>query len=177
MSLRWYHADSAWGTAAVCRHLACLPCGITALPTAPGGDTCVVGVLQARGSRAFLKWVVLNHSCIRATSLTVPHLHPRSLRYRRYSKKYADGKKEIEAEVAELKKHCCAIRVLAHTQVRARSLVRSHMWPAVRCAAAGCGVGSTGRGVRCLASRMPRHAQVKVKSGAYARIVPLRNNV
>ncbi len=33
-------------------------------------------------------------------------------------KKYADGKKEVEAEVAELKKHCCAIRVLAHTQVR-----------------------------------------------------------
>ncbi|PSC70373.1 60S ribosomal L3 isoform B [Micractinium conductrix] len=38
--------------------------------------------------------------------------------FTKYSKKYADGKKEIEAEVAELKKHCCAIRVLAHTQVR-----------------------------------------------------------
>lgn len=34
-------------------------------------------------------------------------------------KKYADGKKEIEAEVAELKKHCCVIRVLAHTQASA----------------------------------------------------------
>jgi ribosomal protein L3 len=33
-------------------------------------------------------------------------------------KKYSDGKKEIEAEIAELKKHCCSIRVLAHTQVR-----------------------------------------------------------
>lgn len=33
-------------------------------------------------------------------------------------KKYADGKKEVEAEVAELKKHCCVIRVLAHTQIR-----------------------------------------------------------
>lgn len=33
-------------------------------------------------------------------------------------KKYADGKKEIEAEVAELKKHCAVVRVLAHTQVR-----------------------------------------------------------
>jgi large subunit ribosomal protein L3e len=38
--------------------------------------------------------------------------------FTKYSKKYADGKKEIEAEVAELKKHCCSIRVLAHTQVR-----------------------------------------------------------
>ena len=38
---------------------------------------------------------------------------------RRYVKKYADGKKEIEAEVAELKKHCSVIRVLAHTQARA----------------------------------------------------------
>jgi large subunit ribosomal protein L3e len=38
--------------------------------------------------------------------------------FTKYVKKYADGKKEIEAEVAELKKHCCVIRVLAHTQVR-----------------------------------------------------------
>lgn len=34
--------------------------------------------------------------------------------------KYADGKKAIEAELAQMKKHCTTIRVLAHTQVRAR---------------------------------------------------------
>lgn len=35
------------------------------------------------------------------------------------SKKYKDGsKKAIEAELAELKKHCVTIRVLAHTQIR-----------------------------------------------------------
>lgn len=31
--------------------------------------------------------------------------------------KYADGKKQIEAELAQIKKHCTTIRVLAHTQV------------------------------------------------------------
>ena len=39
-------------------------------------------------------------------------------RPRRYSKKFADGKQEVEAEIAQLKKHCCLVRVLAHTQVR-----------------------------------------------------------
>ena len=38
--------------------------------------------------------------------------------FSKYAKKYTDGKKSIEAELAELKKHCCAIRVLAHTQIR-----------------------------------------------------------
>ncbi len=38
--------------------------------------------------------------------------------FTRYVKKYADGKKAIEAELEALKKHCCVIRVLAHTQVR-----------------------------------------------------------
>jgi large subunit ribosomal protein L3e len=41
--------------------------------------------------------------------------------FTKYAKKYTDGKKEIEAELEQLKKHCVAIRVLAHTQVR-----RSH---------------------------------------------------
>eukprot|EP00201_Polytomella_parva_P024391 CAMPEP_0175038880 /NCGR_PEP_ID=MMETSP0052_2-20121109/163_1 /TAXON_ID=51329 ORGANISM="Polytomella parva, Strain SAG 63-3" /NCGR_SAMPLE_ID=MMETSP0052_2 /ASSEMBLY_ACC=CAM_ASM_000194 /LENGTH=196 /DNA_ID=CAMNT_0016300449 /DNA_START=48 /DNA_END=634 /DNA_ORIENTATION=+ len=36
--------------------------------------------------------------------------------FKNYAKKY-DGKK-IEAELAQLKKHCSVIRVLAHTQVR-----------------------------------------------------------
>jgi len=36
-----------------------------------------------------------------------------------YTKKYTDGKKGIEAELEQLKKHCCVIRVLAHTQIRA----------------------------------------------------------
>ena len=38
--------------------------------------------------------------------------------FTKYTKKYADGKKEIEAELAEMKKKCCVIRVLAHTQIR-----------------------------------------------------------
>lgn len=38
--------------------------------------------------------------------------------FTRYAKKYEGGKKAIEAELEALKKHCCTIRVLAHTQVR-----------------------------------------------------------
>jgi large subunit ribosomal protein L3e len=38
--------------------------------------------------------------------------------FTKYSKKYTDGKKQIEAELAQMKKHCCVVRVLAHTQVR-----------------------------------------------------------
>merc|ERR1712159_151062 len=38
--------------------------------------------------------------------------------FTKYAKKYADGKKEIEADLNELKKKACAIRVLAHTQIR-----------------------------------------------------------
>ena len=36
-----------------------------------------------------------------------------------YAKKYSDGKKGIEAELEQLKKHCSVIRVLAHTQILA----------------------------------------------------------
>lgn len=38
--------------------------------------------------------------------------------FTKYSKKYTDGKKAIEGELASLKKHCVVIRVLAHTQVK-----------------------------------------------------------
>jgi len=38
--------------------------------------------------------------------------------FTKYVGKYADGKKAIEAELAQMKKHCTTIRVLAHTQVR-----------------------------------------------------------
>jgi len=38
--------------------------------------------------------------------------------FTKYAKKYSDGKKQIEAELEQLKKHCVAIRVLAHTQIR-----------------------------------------------------------
>jgi hypothetical protein len=37
--------------------------------------------------------------------------------FTKYVAKYADGKKQIEAELAQMKKHCTTIRVLAHTQV------------------------------------------------------------
>ena len=36
-----------------------------------------------------------------------------------YAKKYTEGKGGIEAELEQLKNHCCVIRVLAHTQIRA----------------------------------------------------------
>lgn len=38
--------------------------------------------------------------------------------FTKYSKKYGEGKKEIEAEIEDLKKHAVLVRVLAHTQVR-----------------------------------------------------------
>merc|ERR1712014_5577 len=38
--------------------------------------------------------------------------------FTKYAKKYADGKKEIDADLNELKKKACVIRVLAHTQIR-----------------------------------------------------------
>lgn len=40
--------------------------------------------------------------------------------FTKYAKKYTDGKKQIEAELEQLKRHCCVIRVLAHTQVCCR---------------------------------------------------------
>merc|ERR1711943_105596 len=38
--------------------------------------------------------------------------------FTKYAKKYADGKKEIDADLNEPKKKACVIRVLAHTQIR-----------------------------------------------------------
>jgi large subunit ribosomal protein L3e len=37
--------------------------------------------------------------------------------FTKYAKKHADGGKEIQAELEQMKKHCCVIRVIAHTQV------------------------------------------------------------
>lgn len=37
--------------------------------------------------------------------------------FTKYVKKYADGRKEIEAQLEQLKKHCSVVRVIAHTQV------------------------------------------------------------
>jgi len=37
--------------------------------------------------------------------------------FTKYAKKYTDGKKQIESELEQLKKHSVVIRVLAHTQV------------------------------------------------------------
>lgn len=57
--------------------------------------------------------------------------------FTKYVAKYADGKKEIEAELAQMKKHCSTIRVLAHTQVgcgnRCGNGACSGWQPAVRC--------------------------------------------
>lgn len=45
--------------------------------------------------------------------------------FTKYAKKYSDGKKEIEAELAQIKKHCTVVRVIAHTQVRPEATRRS----------------------------------------------------
>lgn len=42
--------------------------------------------------------------------------------FTKYTKKYSNGKKEIDAELDELKKHSKVIRVLAHTQVKKVSI-------------------------------------------------------
>jgi large subunit ribosomal protein L3e len=38
--------------------------------------------------------------------------------FTRYVKKYADGQKEIDAELARIKQYCQVVRVITHTQVR-----------------------------------------------------------
>ena len=37
--------------------------------------------------------------------------------FTKYSKKYSDGGKEIQAELEQIKKHCSVVRVIAHTQI------------------------------------------------------------
>ena len=38
--------------------------------------------------------------------------------FSRYVKKYADGQKEIDSELARIKQYCQVVRVIAHTQIR-----------------------------------------------------------
>eukprot|EP00873_Tetraselmis_striata_P028338 jgi/Tetstr1/448602/TSEL_035851.t1 len=38
--------------------------------------------------------------------------------FSKYAAKYTDGKKAIEAELEQLKKHCAVVRVIAHTQIK-----------------------------------------------------------
>jgi len=38
--------------------------------------------------------------------------------FTKYVKKYADGQKDIDAEVEKIKKYCQVVRVIAHTQIR-----------------------------------------------------------
>jgi len=49
--------------------------------------------------------------------------------FTRYVKKYADGQKEIDAEIAKIKQYCQVVRVIAHTQVRKVKIgqKRAHM--------------------------------------------------
>jgi large subunit ribosomal protein L3e len=42
--------------------------------------------------------------------------------FTKYSKKYADGNKDIATEIARMKKHCQIIRVIAHTDIAATKL-------------------------------------------------------
>ena len=38
--------------------------------------------------------------------------------FSRYCKKYADGQKDIDAELSRIKQYCQVVRVIAHTQIR-----------------------------------------------------------
>jgi large subunit ribosomal protein L3e len=38
--------------------------------------------------------------------------------FTRYAKKYADGQKDIDAELTKIKQYCQVVRIIAHTQVR-----------------------------------------------------------
>merc|ERR1719316_2502815 len=38
--------------------------------------------------------------------------------FTKYVKKYADGQKEIDAELSRIKQYCQVVRVIAHTQIR-----------------------------------------------------------
>ena len=38
--------------------------------------------------------------------------------FSRYVKKYADGQKEIDSELARIKQYCQVVRVIAHTQIK-----------------------------------------------------------
>lgn len=76
--------------------------------------------------------------CVCLRALTTPRLLRRFYKnwsvakkkcFSKYVKKYTDGKKAIEAELEQLKKHCCVIRVLAHTQPKKLPLTqkKAHM--------------------------------------------------
>ena len=49
--------------------------------------------------------------------------------FSRYVKKYADGQKEIDSELARIKQYCQVVRVIAHTQIRKIKIgqKRAHM--------------------------------------------------
>jgi large subunit ribosomal protein L3e len=49
--------------------------------------------------------------------------------FSRYVKKYADGQKEIDAELSRIKQYCQVVRVIAHTQIRKVKIgqKRAHM--------------------------------------------------
>jgi hypothetical protein len=56
--------------------------------------------------------------CTAAVCFVLCRYKAKKKAFTKYVAKYQDGKKQIEAELAQMKKHCTTIRVLAHTQVR-----------------------------------------------------------
>jgi hypothetical protein len=55
--------------------------------------------------------------CVTAPGTAPCRYKAKKKAFTKYVAKYQDGKKQIEAELAAMKKHCTTIRVLAHTQV------------------------------------------------------------
>ena len=53
----------------------------------------------------------------RVSSVVLCRAKAKKKAFTKYSKKYSDGQKTIEEELNAMKKHCAAIRVLAHTQI------------------------------------------------------------
>jgi len=103
---------------------------VTVLETPP---MCVVGVVgyveTPRGLRTLTTvWAEhLDDSCKRRFYKN--WYKSKKKAFTKYVKKYADGHKEIDAELARIKKYCTVVRVIAHTQIRKVKLAqkKAHM--------------------------------------------------
>merc|ERR1712070_387047 len=92
---------------------------VTVLETPPMVVVGVVGYVETpRGLRTLTTvWAEhLDDSCKRR--LYKNWYKSKKKAFDKYVKKYADGHKEIDAELARIKKYCNVVRIIAHTQIR-----------------------------------------------------------
>merc|ERR1712187_93846 len=93
--------------------------GVTVLECPPMYVVGMVGYIQtAHGIRALTTvWAQhLNDECKRRFYKN--WYRSKKKAFTKYVKKYADGAKDIEAELEKIKKYCQVVRVIAHTQVK-----------------------------------------------------------